>query len=544
MTSKFSIEPRVAFVSQLLGEISDGTLQIPRFQRTFVWSWEQQRDLLCSVFEGLPIGAILVWSTNLNNIVSYDKIGPYKLKVKNSEAVSKHLYLMDGLQRMTTFYSTLYYPENAALIDDNLASDISGNENRNIDDEEGLNQDIVYVDLDAANVNDMFLRKRDILKAGMTTNRANFMPISFVFHTKKLVQFTRKIPANNEHWIDRADEVASAFKNYKVPIVPLESDDQSLVTKSFERINTRGTSMSEAHMLNALSYSDSFDLLERIEFYSNKFLAEYADNDEFDIDFVLAVVKLLLNLDIYYKDTDKLAELVNDELLKRAFEGIKKYYLFINNNFRMDKISQVPYKLQSFAIAYAFATQPEINQSLLRQWFYISTYTGAFGATARNSSSALSDFRNLIDNKRLDWTLNIDPTSKIWTENISLRSARMKAWVLAIGRKQEEILNNSILKEFSVYKGRCLILPTELRGEGKKPGFYFLVPSNTKTFSISELSADEMQAHFITPLMLNYLNDGAFEQFREEREHLIYQYEIQEILKPAALEIGFEEMQY
>lgn len=544
MTSKFSIEPRVAFVSQLLGEISDGTLQIPRFQRTFVWSWEQQRDLLCSVFEGLPIGAILVWSTNLNNIVSYDKIGPYKLNVKKAEAMSKHLYLMDGLQRMTTFYSTLYYPENAALIDNNIVLDSSQKKSQGVEDEEGLNQDIVYVDLDAANVNDMFLRKRDIEKAGMSTNLANFMPISFVFHTKKLVQFTRKIPANCEHWIDKADEVASAFKNYKIPIVPLESDDQSLVTKSFERINTRGTSMSEAHMLNALSYSDNFDLLERIEFYSNQLLSEHADSDEFDIDFVLAVVKLLLNLDIYYKDTDKLAELVNDELLKRAFEGIKKYYLFINSNFKMEKISQVPYKLQSFAIAYAFATQPNINQSLLRQWFYISTYTGAFGATARNSSSALSDFRELINKKRLGWSLNIDPVSKLWTENISLRSARMKAWVLAIGRKQEEVLSNSILKEFSAYKGRCLVLPIELKGVGKKPGFYFLVPSSTKVFSIYDLNADEMQAHFITPLMLQYLGEGDFEKFRGERELLVYQYEVQEILKPAALEIGFEEMQY
>ncbi|AEE23377.1 protein of unknown function DUF262 [Glaciecola sp. 4H-3-7+YE-5] len=541
MTSKFSIEPRVAFVSQLLGEISDGTLQIPRFQRTFVWTWEQQRDLLCSVFEGLPIGAILVWSTSLNNIVSYEKIGPYTLDIRNSRGAAKHLYLMDGLQRMTTFYSTLYYPENAAVLDNNIEGDLAS-ENKEVGDE--LNQDIVYVDLDAKNVTDMFLRKRDIQKAGMGTSESNFMPISFVFHTKKFVQFTRRIPADKEYWIDRADEVASAFKNYKIPIVPLESDDQSLVTKSFERINTRGTVMSEAHMLNALSYSASFDLLERIEYYSNELLAEHADNDEFDMDFVLAVVKLLLNLDIYYKDTDKLATLVNDELLKKAFEGIKRYYSFIKENFGMEKTSQVPYKLQSFAIAYAFAIKPQINESLIKQWFYVSTYAGAFGATARNSSTALTDFRKLVEDGALHWSLNIRAESKKWSENITLRSARMKAWVLALGLKQEEVLDNSILREYSKDKGRCLKLPIELRGESKKPGFYFLVSTQAKDFSLTKLSEEEMLAHFITPLMIKYLNEGELERFREERESLIYRYEVQELLKPAALELGFDRMEY
>lgn len=527
MSSKFSIEPRVAFVSQLLAEISEGTLKIPRFQRTFVWEWDQQRDLLSSVLEGLPIGAILVWSTSLTNISSYNRIGPFQLTNMTSPIGNKSLFLMDGLQRMTTLYSMLHFPEESA------------NPSENIDKYK------VYVDLTAKDPADMFIRAYDLKKYGLSIEHDSLMPLSHVFDTRAFVKFTRSLPLEREDLLDKADEVVSAFKNYKIPIVPLESNDQSLVTKSFERINTRGTTMSEVHMLNALSYTEDFDLLKKIELYTKQYLNDYVDDEDADFDFVLSVLKLQLNYDIYFKNTDALAKKVNDQLLENVFLGIKRFYEFSKEFFGIEKTSQYPYKLQPSAIAYAFVEDNSLSTEKLTSWFYITTYTGAFGATARNSSSALSDFRELLKTGSLNWSLNMKPKTHKWNESIGLRSARMKAWALALARYQDKLLGNNILPDFINYKGKCFKKPLELQScDLKRPGCHLIQHHDDKPKSLIEMSMSERDAHFISDEMISLAAEGCFEEFSELREQKIYEWEVENIIKPSAKVLNFESLDY
>lgn len=527
MSSKFSIEPRVAFVSQLLAEINEGTLKIPRFQRTFVWDWDQQRDLLSSVLEGLPIGAILVWSTSLTNIASYDKIGPFRIKNLSGTEGSKSLFLMDGLQRMTTLYSMLHFPESSA------------------DSPEEIDKYKVYVDLNAENPTDMFVRAHDLKKFKLSLELDTLMPLSHVFDTRAFVKFSRELPPEREDLLDKADEVVSAFKNYKIPIVPLESDDQSLVTKSFERINTRGTTMSEVHMLNALSYSEDFDLLKKIEIYTKEYLSEYIADEDADFDFVLSVLKLQLNYDIYFKDTDALAQKVNDKILEEVFLGIKKFYEFSRNCFGIEKTSQYPYKLQPCAIAYSFVESNSLSTEKLKSWFYITTYTGAFGATARNSSSALSDFRELLRTGSLNWSLNMKPTTYKWDESIVLRSARMKAWALVLANHQTEILRNDVLQDFITYKGRCFKRPLELEScELKTPGCFLIQRHDERPKSLTELSESECEAHFISQEMITLAAEKRFKEFSALREQKIYEWEVESIIKPAAETLKLKNLEF
>src|SRR3989338_4013455 len=83
-------------ISKLLDSVKELDIVIPEFQREYVWSLEQAKELMASLFQEYPTGSILVWETNnppeiKNNAVSREKIGWSKV-------------LLDGQQRLTTLY--------------------------------------------------------------------------------------------------------------------------------------------------------------------------------------------------------------------------------------------------------------------------------------------------------------------------------------------------------------------------------------------------------------------------------------------------------
>ena len=55
------IQPESVRFADLFSDISRGRIQIPQFQRNFVWSKEQTADLIDSIVKGFPIGTFIFW---------------------------------------------------------------------------------------------------------------------------------------------------------------------------------------------------------------------------------------------------------------------------------------------------------------------------------------------------------------------------------------------------------------------------------------------------------------------------------------------------
>jgi len=102
-------------ISQLLDAIKDLDIVIPEFQREYVWTLNQVKELMISLFNDYPTGSILVWETNnppeiKNDAVKKEKVGWIKV-------------LLDGQQRLTTLYLLIkgqippYYTKNDILHD-------------------------------------------------------------------------------------------------------------------------------------------------------------------------------------------------------------------------------------------------------------------------------------------------------------------------------------------------------------------------------------------------------------------------------------------
>jgi hypothetical protein len=89
----------MATIGELLTEIRTQDLVLPEFQREYVWTRDQAKQLMVSLIRKYPVGGLLIWRTDtppeLKNVKKLpDKIGTVQV-------------LLDGQQRLTTLHMLL-----------------------------------------------------------------------------------------------------------------------------------------------------------------------------------------------------------------------------------------------------------------------------------------------------------------------------------------------------------------------------------------------------------------------------------------------------
>ncbi len=84
----------VKSIQGLLTEIGHGEIQLPEFQRGYVWNRDQVRGLMQSLYHKHPTGHLLMWRTYKPSLV----------RGSESPKDGHSLLLLDGQQRLTTLY--------------------------------------------------------------------------------------------------------------------------------------------------------------------------------------------------------------------------------------------------------------------------------------------------------------------------------------------------------------------------------------------------------------------------------------------------------
>jgi hypothetical protein len=85
-------------LSQLIGDIDLGKLALPELQRPFVWQKAAVRDLLDSMYQGFPIGYLMLW-----NAADVDS----KFIGVDGKQHTPTEFIVDGQQRLTSLYAIL-----------------------------------------------------------------------------------------------------------------------------------------------------------------------------------------------------------------------------------------------------------------------------------------------------------------------------------------------------------------------------------------------------------------------------------------------------
>lgn len=201
----------------LLRGIENAEIRVPTFQRGFIWTKRQITDFLSSVYEGYPIGSIILWNT------SNKSIGPKSDASVPFPASRLHYpvtYIIDGVQRLCTLYGVLGYrmdqgpnPKFA------VAFDLVGRVFRHI-------------------------TRREPTKSDEINLSVLFSPRLFV--ETQAAFFNRQ---DGELLVQRAMEIHDVFAGYQVPVVRiLGNRELSEVFEIFIRLNTEGTRLTKSQL--------------------------------------------------------------------------------------------------------------------------------------------------------------------------------------------------------------------------------------------------------------------------------------------------------
>jgi hypothetical protein len=360
----FYSDPQIRHLTQVLEDIHRGALLIPRFQRPLVWSPEMRIALLDSILEGIPIGTIMTWRTELEDVAVQKRLGPFALPEPHD---GERQYLLDGEQRLSTLYFALYSPEPAAP------------EARRGD--EDLDAFQYYFDLATHSF---------AIRAELDDVTPYHLPLTDLLQGAKLTRFQRQLARiateeELEALIEMSDWVADAFRQYKLPVVTIKANELELVTRTFQRVNSQHVAMNEVHMVNALSYSEEFDLLERIQTIKQEQLAAVGWEGIAEQIF-LQVCKVALNLRAYEEDADAVSEQfkAHPESLAEAARDIIDAAQFFRNDCGIGHPELVPYTAQIILVTTAMRLTKELREpgtkarARLSNWLWLTTYLELF----------------------------------------------------------------------------------------------------------------------------------------------------------------------
>ena len=265
MTTSFKTHP--VALKDLMRECHEGKLQLPDFQRGWVWDQDRIIDLLASISEGFPVGALM----------TLDASGEVAFAVRPVEGAppaSKPLeaYLLDGQQRMTSLYQST---STRSAVLTQTAKKRPARLHFYFDIKAALNPNVARRDAIVAVPEDRIIREnfgRDIA-LDLSTEEAEFaalhFPIDRIFDAQLWVQAAltwvlKDMEARKDHMAlinDFSIKVINNFADYQVPVITLGKDtSRAAVCLVFEKVNTGGKALDAFELVTAMYAGQKFHL--------------------------------------------------------------------------------------------------------------------------------------------------------------------------------------------------------------------------------------------------------------------------------------------
>jgi hypothetical protein len=263
-----TFETNEPMLAELLQQVGSGAVQLPDFQRGWVWDNEHIRSLVASVSLSHPIGAIMLLETGGNSV----RFKPRLVEgVKLSHAPMPAKLILDGQQRITALYLALcgdgpvptttdkdepierfYYLDMGRCLDpdvDRMDAVIAVPADR-------------VIRADFARVIALDVRTREgEYASGLFPLAITFDPVAALNwvagyqehcgYDKEKIQFVNRFQS----------EVWQRFQQYKIPVIELlQGTEKEAVCQVFEKVNTGGVTLSVFELLTATFAADDFSL--------------------------------------------------------------------------------------------------------------------------------------------------------------------------------------------------------------------------------------------------------------------------------------------
>lgn len=249
----------------LLTWAESGKLQLPDFQRGWVWDDDRIRSLLASVSVSFPIGAVMLLETGGQHVRF--KPRPLSGTADALRGIAPEILILDGQQRLTSLYQALMSTTAAET------KDAKGKPIRRwyyVDMKKAINDSDDREEAVLSVPEDKLVKSfgGDIVLDVTTVEReyaADLFPVNRIFKSAEWRQ------AYNKHWnyvpekiqlYDKFEgEVIKRFEQYQLPVIELKKETpKEAVCLVFERVNTGGVALTVFELLTASFAADNFQL--------------------------------------------------------------------------------------------------------------------------------------------------------------------------------------------------------------------------------------------------------------------------------------------
>lgn len=256
-------------LEDLLKDVHYGKIQLPDFQRPWVWDDEHIRSLLASVSLSYPIGAVMLLQTGGSEVRFRPR--PVEGVVLNDGTYPEQL-ILDGQQRLTSLYGATmgtnpvntkdekstpikrwYYLDTKVCLDpqaDRLDAVRSVPEDK-----------CIRVDFGRKTVLDLTTREKEFENSMVPMNL--ILSTEFATWVIDYMQYYGMDPEAVQHITAFQQDIWMRFQKYKVPVIRLSNKTpKEAVCQVFEKVNTGGVSLTVFELMTATYAADDFHLRE------------------------------------------------------------------------------------------------------------------------------------------------------------------------------------------------------------------------------------------------------------------------------------------
>ncbi|WP_083518877.1 GmrSD restriction endonuclease domain-containing protein [Serinicoccus chungangensis] len=326
-------------IEALIEHAWSGQIRVPSFQREFRWGFEDVRRLLDSISHGYPIGNLLLWQRP----AAAQKLSLGQLEVE-APASQQALWVVDGQQRLTSLANALH-PEVGRTGRFALSYD---------------------------------LQKQEFIKAPQSPAGSQ-VPLPVLFDLAELLRWFSQ-SALDPQLVERANRMTQQIRQYVIPAYIVASNDESVLTDIFDRMNNYGKRLTRAEVFSALhSDADSND------WTFQRIVREIHDATAFgyiDENTVLSALLATRGPDVKRDIRTEFDEANADErraAYQNTYDSLRRAIDFLQREAGVPHLTFLPYKYLLVVLARYFAFYPATDArsiELLRRWFWRAAVAG------------------------------------------------------------------------------------------------------------------------------------------------------------------------
>jgi hypothetical protein len=353
---KINVQPRQ--LSQLLNDMKTGKLQVPRFQREFVWPLTKTRALLDSMYKEWPIGTFFLWHAPGGSPLLIRPLTELDIPVPQFGAEVS--YILDGQQRLTSLYVTIEGKKLDSTDYGRVCIDLETATRFEQNKEEGFDEDL-------------FISR--------SPDNRRYVAICDLVGPNHLTIF-QNIPGECQAAFNKAYNL---FQTYPFSVVIIQEQELGDAIEIFQRINQAGKRLSRYDLVCANVWTEDFDFRKRVATLNQKFT-----QDGFG---TLHETIYTQTFALILKDRCTTAtelSLQTDEIegaWDRVIRALQLAVNFVVNNLGVKRSDYLPYRGILVVLAYYFYHAPSSalsaqERETLWKWFWQVTLSERYSSTS------------------------------------------------------------------------------------------------------------------------------------------------------------------